>query len=143
MAFLSFLTKYQFFIYPTNLQKTINLNFKWGNYFFVQIKNKIALEERLVGFKYSNNKIDSFFIQSLLNRLYFFITLLSFCVFLLHDSNSMRATVVRCKNKLPLQRSKGSLLSYSATFIYLSTRFIRLSYGMSSLTLVGAELSLW
>ena len=120
MAFLSFLTKYQFFIYPTNLQKTINLNFKWGNYFFVQIKNKIALEERLVGFKYSNNKIDSFFIHSLLNRLYFFITLLSFCVFLLHYSNSMRATVVRCNNKLPLHQTvKGEFIVLFCNFYLL------------------------
>ena len=37
-----------------------------GKFFFVQIKNKIAVEERLVGFKYSNKKIDSFFIHSLL-----------------------------------------------------------------------------
>ena len=118
--FYRFWQSINFYIYPTNIQKTINLNFKWGNYFFVQLKNRIALEERLVGFKYSNNKIDSFFIHSLLNRLYFIITLHSYCLFLLHDSNSMRATVVRCKNKLPLHQTvKGEFIVLFCNFYLL------------------------
>ena len=47
-------------------------------------------------------------------------SLLPFCVFLLHYSNSMYATVVRCNNKLPLHQTvKGEFIVLFCNFYLL------------------------
>ena len=108
-----------------------------GKFFFVQIKNKIDsfFTHSLLGSPMSFPFLTQFIEQTLL--LVYFLSAYFYCII---PTACMQRLFVVTINSPYTKRSKGSLLSYSATYIYLSTRFIRLCYGMSSLLLVARRI---